>query len=41
MRQQMAKALAVISITTILLVISGCGSKGDLYTPNESQSTEK
>ncbi len=39
MREHMAKMVMVISIAALLVVSSGCGSKGDLYHPDEPQST--
>ncbi len=41
MKQTMVKVLLILSIVTVVVVSSGCGSKGDLYFPEQSQSTDK
>ncbi|MCW8825045.1 MAG: lipoprotein [Gammaproteobacteria bacterium] len=41
MKQKVAQLLLVFAISSLVMVVSGCGSKGDLFHPEESQSTTK
>ncbi|MDH3353827.1 MAG: hypothetical protein OEL79_01280 [Chromatiales bacterium] len=35
------KMLLILTTVTVLVISSGCGARGDLYHPSESQSVVK
>ncbi len=41
MKQQITKLFFIFSIAIVVVIGSGCGAKGDLYFPEEPQTTDK
>jgi predicted small lipoprotein YifL len=41
MKQKVVKVLLIFAVSTVLMVGSGCGSKGDLYLPQATQTADK